>query len=74
MLDGLGRDVRQGLRALQHARGFTLAVVASLAIGMAVTIAAFAFLNALLFRPFPGVAQQEQLVRISVSQNCGRPD
>ena len=74
MLDGLGRDVRQALRALRHARGFTLAVVASLAIGMAVTIAAFAFLNALLFRPFPGVAQQEQLVRLSVSQGCGRPD
>jgi predicted permease len=41
---------------------------------MAVTTAALAFVNALLFLPFPGVTEQAGLVRLSVSRNCGRPD
>lgn len=41
---------------------------------MAVVIAAFAFLAALLIGPFPSVVQQWRLVRISMSENCGRPD
>jgi predicted permease len=49
-------------------------VVGSLAIGVAVTIAALALLNASLILPFPQVTDQHRLVRISVSRNCGRPD
>jgi predicted permease len=73
-LDSLRQDMRQAGRAIGHARGFAIWVVASLAIGMAVTVAALAFLNTLLFRSFPEVAEQERLVRLSVSRNCGRPD
>ncbi len=72
--DALGRDVRYGCRALMHSRGFAIWVVGSLAIGMAVTIAALALLNATLVLPFPQVSNQERLVRVSVSRNCGRPD
>lgn len=49
-------------------------MIGSLSVGMAVAIAALAFLNALLFRPFPAVTDQERLVRVAVSRDCGRPD
>ena len=67
-------DVRYAIRALTHSRGFSSWVVGSLAIGMAVAIAALAFLNAVMFRPFPGVREQERLVHVTVNRNCGRPD
>ncbi len=73
-LDSARQDVRDACRALTHSRGFAIWVVGSLAIGMAATIAALALLNALLFLPFPEVTEQERLVRVSVSRNCGRPD
>jgi putative ABC transport system permease protein len=68
------QDLRYSLRALWCSRRFTGWVVGSLAIGMAVTIAALALLNASLILPFPQVADQHRLVRVSVSRNCGRPD
>ena len=73
-ISGIGQDLRYGARALRRSAGLVAWVVGSLAIGMAVTIAALALLNALLVLPFPGVASQEQLVRVAVSRNCGRPD
>lgn len=71
---GVWQDVRHACRTLGHAPRFTAWVVGSLAIGMAVTIAALALLNASLILPFPHVADQKRLVRVSVSRNCGRPD
>ena len=68
------QDLRYSLRALWCSRRFTGWVVGSLAIGMAVTIAALALLNASLILPFPQVTDQHRLVRITVSRNCGRPD
>ena len=68
------QDLRYSLRALWHSRRFTGWVVSSVAIGMAVTIAALALLNASLILPFPQVTDQHRLVRVSVSRNCGRPD
>ena len=44
--DTLRQDLRYGCRTLLHARAYTTWVVGSLAIGMAVTIAALALLNA----------------------------
>lgn len=67
-------DIRYACRALAHSRDYAAWVVGSLAIGMAVAVAALAFLNASMFRPFPGVTSQERLVHVSVSRNCGRPD
>ena len=67
----LRQDLRYAFRALRHARGFAAWVVSSLAIGMAVTIAALALLSALMFEPFPGVTEQQRLVRVTVSHSCG---
>ncbi len=72
--DTFCQDLRYAFRALQHSRGFTAWVIGSLAIGMAVTVAALALLNATLILPFPEVTDQKRLVRVSISRNCGRPD
>ena len=71
---GLFADIRDAFRSLRRSGAFTAWVVGSLAIGMAVAIAALALLNAALLLPFQGVTDQDRLVRVSVSENCGRPD
>ena len=47
------RDVRFGARALARARGFTLATIATVALGIGAGSAMFALVNALLLRPLP---------------------
>jgi len=74
VFDGFVNDVRSAVRSLRHSRTYTLSVTGTLAIGMAVTIAALALLNASMILPFPGVGKQERLVRVAVSRNCGRGD
>jgi predicted permease len=73
-LDNVPHDLRQAGRALTHSPGYAIGVVGSLTIGMAVTIAALAFVNTLRFGLFPEVTAQERLVRVSVTRNCGPPD
>ena len=70
----LAHDARDAWRALRSSPGYAAWVSGSLAIGMAVTIAALALLNAMLALPFPGVTDQHRLVRVAVSRNCGPPD
>jgi predicted permease len=72
--DALRHDVWYGVRTLLHSRRFASWVIGSLAIGMAITIAAVALLNALMVLPFPEVTAQNRLVRVGMSRNCGRPD
>ena len=74
MRDTLLNDARGAVRALRYSRAYALSVVVTLAIGMAVTIAALALLNASMLLPFPGVTRQERLVRVAVTRNCGRGD
>jgi putative ABC transport system permease protein len=73
-VDSLAQDVRHASRALRSSPGYAVWVIGSLAIGMAVTIAALAVLNATMVLPFPGITEQHRLVRVSVSRNCGRPN
>ena len=72
--DTVAQDVRYAFRALRSSRVYSAWVVGSLAIGMAVTIAALAVLNALLFLPYPAVTEQKRLARVTMLGNCGRPD
>ncbi|MEX1128562.1 MAG: ABC transporter permease, partial [Vicinamibacterales bacterium] len=62
----LDQDIRYALRGLLAAPGFVLGVVLSLAIGIGATVVAFSFINAAVFRPFPGVDKQHELLRLSV--------
>jgi predicted permease len=50
---GLSQDLRHGLRQLRHRPGFSLAVAATLALGIAATTIVFGLINALVLRPLP---------------------
>jgi len=52
-LDDLARDIRHGLRRLVREPGFSLPVVATVALGIGVMTAVFALVNAVLIRPLP---------------------
>ena len=71
LFHGFTQDVRYAARGLAGSRGFTFAVAASLAVGIAATSSAFAFLHALTFRTMPGVVDQDRLARITVNRSCG---
>ena len=62
----LDQDIRYALRGFSGGKGFTAAVIGSLAIGIAATTTAFALVNATFLRPFPAVADQDELVRVRV--------
>ena len=73
LLHGLPEDLRYSLRSLVKSPAFGLAVIGSLAVGVAAMIAAFTFVNALMFRPYPGIIEQDRLVRITLTRSCGSP-
>lgn len=70
---GLTDDARYAVRSLVKSPTFALCVIGSLGLGVAAMIAAFTFVNALMFRPFPGVTEQDRLVRITLTRSCGTP-
>lgn len=67
----LDQDVRYAVRCSVSAPGFTLAVVGSLAIGIGATTAAFTLVNAALFRPYPKVHAQEELLTVKIAPRPG---
>jgi predicted permease len=71
-LADIGRDIRQAFRSLITAPGFAAGVVLSLTLGIVANTAAFSFLNAAVFRPFPGVSDQHELARLSFARSEGR--
>ncbi|HEY9519584.1 MAG TPA: permease prefix domain 1-containing protein, partial [Gemmatimonadales bacterium] len=50
-LESVGQDVVYAIKAMGRAPGFTLAVVATIALGIGANTAVFSLLNALLFQP-----------------------
>jgi len=62
----LDQDVRYAMRGLAKDPGFAFGVILSLALGIGANTAAFSMINAAIFRPFPGVANQEELVRLTL--------
>lgn len=67
LFHALDQDVRYAMRGLTKSPGFALGVVLSLAVGIGANAAAFSFIDAVVFRPFPAVRDQHELVRISIS-------
>ncbi|MFY9725853.1 MAG: ADOP family duplicated permease [Bryobacteraceae bacterium] len=65
-LESLVKDVRFGFRMLRKDRGVTAAALASLALAIGASLAAFALVDALLLRPLP-VYQPERLVRLTTT-------
>ena len=70
-LDEIARDVRYAMRTVRRTPALSLAVVGSLAVGMAVTVVAYAFINAWVFKAYPGVTDQQQLLNVDIRR--GRP-
>ena len=62
-MPALAREVRFALRLLRRDRLFTLAAVATLAIGIGLNAAVFSVVDAVLLRPLP-VAEPDRLVRV----------
>jgi predicted permease len=62
-LDDLRRDLRLAWRSLGKDRGFTLAAVLTLALGIGANTAIFSLIHTVILRPLP-VRQPEQLVEL----------
>ncbi|MBX6365430.1 MAG: ABC transporter permease [Gemmatimonadetes bacterium] len=63
-METLLTDLRFALRQLGRSRGFTLVVLAMLAVGIGANTTVFSVVNALLLRPLP-YPQSERLVQVS---------
>jgi predicted permease len=73
-LEHFVQDLRYAARTMGRAPAFAIIATLCLAIGIGVNTAAFSVLNAMAFRQFPGVVDQEQLasVAIGVEERWGR--
>ena len=73
-LDALARDVRYAMRTVRRSPGLSLAVVGSLAVGIGVTVVAYAFINAWLFKDYPGITDQKRMLNVELRRlPNGRP-
>lgn len=66
---GSGRDVHLGVRSLRTAPGLTLAIVGSLALGIAASATGFSVLQTMFHRPFPHVDDQSRLQHLCVTRD-----
>ena len=63
-LEDLVQDVRFALRVMLRNRAFTAIVVLTLAIGLAVSVTAFSWIDAVLIQPLSGVTEPGRLVTV----------
>ena len=63
-LEDLVQDVRFALRVMLRNRAFTAIVVLTLAIGLAVSVTAFSWIDAVLIQPLSGVTEPGRLVTL----------
>src|SRR5262249_16072446 len=73
-IDAVMQDIRFGLRLARTHAAVTLAAIASLALAIGATTAAFSLIDAIVLRPLP-VSHPEELVYLSyrAGENIGQP-
>ena len=71
LLEDLGRDLQFGWRSLRRSPAFTVAALATLAVGIGGTTAMFSVLNGALLRPVPGVVEPGRLVSLFGTRPTG---
>ena len=71
MLEVLRRDVRHAVRSLWHARSFTGAAVATLALGIGLTTAVYSVVDAVLVRPVPIPGSDRMVVVWEADRDTG---
>src|SRR5579863_5130841 len=65
MIETALQDLRLGLRMLRRNPGFASLVVLCLTLGIGANAAVFSWIEGILFRPYPAVTHQEQLLAIT---------
>ena len=69
--DHARRDVRHALRAIARMPGLATVVVVSLAIGIGVNVAIFSWVQALVFKPIPGVKDAASFLLVEPRTESG---
>jgi predicted permease len=64
MLETLFQDLRFGLRMLRRSPGFSILAILCLTVGIGANAAVFSWIEGILFRPYPLVANQERLLAL----------
>jgi hypothetical protein len=70
-LDALAADVRFALRHFARTPGTTVTMFVVLAVGMSISTPLFAYMHAYAVQPPPGIALEDDLVRIRGSRSAG---
>jgi len=65
MVETTLRDFRVGLRMLRRNPGFSTLAILCLTLGIGANAAVFSWLEGILFRPYPAVTNQEQLLALT---------
>ncbi len=64
-------DLRQALRGIRRAPGVAAVVIATVGAGIAASATVFALIDALFWKPLPGIAQQSRLVNVHATAPDG---
>ena len=65
LIEDLLQDLHFGLRILRRSPGFSILAVLCLTPGIGANAAVFSWIEGILFRPYPAVAQQERLLALT---------
>ena len=65
MIETTLRDLRLGLRMLRRNPGFSALAILCLTLGIGANAAVFSWVEGILFRPYPAVTHQEQLLALT---------
>jgi putative ABC transport system permease protein len=72
-MDAVLQDIRYGVRQLFRSPAFTVAALATLALGIGANTALFTLGNAILVKPLAGVLQSDRLVWVTAVHRWGQP-